>query len=169
LLIDDVTLLKADDVTLQIRFRGGATRTLSVPRPKPAWMTRQTSPEVVATIDRLLDAHTDEEIAKLLNERGLMSGTGKSFHALLVARIRNEYGLKDRYSRLRGRGYLNEREIAKRLHVKPCTIKIWRRAGLLSAHRYNDKGECLYERPGAAAPVKYQHQDKTRGRFAARP
>jgi hypothetical protein len=168
LLIADVTLLKADDVTLQIRFRGGATRTLSVPLPKPAWITRQTAPEVVATIDRLLDDHTDDEIAKLLNERGLMSGTGKRFHALRVARIRNEYGLKDRYSRLRGRGYLNEREIAKRLHVKPCTIKIWRRAGLLNAHRYNDKGECLFEKPGAGAPVKYKHQDKTRGRFAAR-
>lgn len=167
LLIEDVTLLKADDVTIQIRFRGGATRTLTVPLPKPAWVMRQTAPEVVAAIDRLIDEHTDNEIAERLNERGMTSGTGKPFHRHIVARIRDEYGLKDRYSRLRARGFLDQREIAKTLHVEPCTIKIWRRAGLLIAHRYNDKGECLFERPGPSAPVKYKHQDKTRGRLGA--
>ncbi len=166
LLIEDVTLLKTEVVTLQIRFRGGATRTLAVPLPKPAWMMRQTSPEVVAKIDRLLEDYTDAEIAALLNERGLTSGAGKPLHALIVARVRREYGLVDRYDRLRKRGLLDESEIAKRLHVEPCTIKVWRRAGLLVAHRYNDKGECLYERPAADAPTKYKHQDKTRGRRA---
>ncbi|MGH7436339.1 MAG: MerR family transcriptional regulator, partial [Polyangiaceae bacterium] len=77
------------------------------------------------------------------------------------------YDLKSRYMRLRARGLLDEAEIAKRLHVKPSTIKIWRRAGLLVAHRFDDKGQCLFERPGAGAPVKYKHQDKTRGRIAA--
>jgi len=167
LLVDDVTLLKADVISLQIRFKGGATRTLSVPLPRPAWMTRQTSPDVVAAIDRLLDDHTDDEIASLLNERGMTSGTGKRFRGHMVARIRDEYGLKDLHSRLRARGYLDEGQIAKRLHVKPCTIKIWRRAGLLKAHRYNDKGECLFDRPGADAPLKYKHQDKTRGKVSA--
>jgi DNA invertase Pin-like site-specific DNA recombinase len=167
LLIDDVTLLKGDVIIMQIRFKGGATRTLSVPLPKPAWMTRQTSPEVVAAIDRLIDVHTDGEIAKLLNERGLTSGTGKRFHQQMVARIRDEYALKSRYARLRARGFLNQHEIAKRLRVTPCTIKVWRRAGLLIAHRFDDRGQCLFERPGADAPVKYKHQDKTRGRIAA--
>jgi hypothetical protein len=85
----------------------------------------------------------------------------------MVARIRREYDLKNRHTRLRARGLLSEREIAKRLHVERCTIKIWRRAGLLAAHRFDDRGQCLYERPGAGAPVKYKHQDKTRGRTAA--
>lgn len=169
LLIDDVTLLKADDVTLQIRFRGGATRTLAVPLPRPSWMMRRTSPEVVDTVNRLLDDHTDAEIAKLLNDRGMTSGTGKPFHAHIVARIRDEYGLRDRHTRLRARGLLEEHEVARRLHVEPSTIKIWRRAGLLVAHRYNDKGSCLYERPGTDAPVKFQHQHKTRGRLAPSP
>jgi DNA invertase Pin-like site-specific DNA recombinase len=166
LLIDDVTLLKADDITMQVRFKGGATRTLSVPLPKPAWMTRQTSPEVVAMIDRLLDDHTDSEIANLLNDLGMTSGTGKRFSGPLVAKIRTQYRLKDRYCRLRARGYLDQHEIASRLHVKPCTVKIWRRAGLLKAHRYNDKGECLFEQPDADTPVKYKHQGKTRGKSA---
>jgi DNA invertase Pin-like site-specific DNA recombinase len=167
LLIEDVTLLKADDITVQVRFKGGATQTLSVPLPQPSWMKRQTPSEVVTTIDRLLDDHTDREIAELLNERGLTSGDGRRFHPTMVARIRVAHGLKNRYLRLRARGLLDEREIAKRLHVKRCTIKIWRRAGLLAAHRFDDRGQCLFERPGADAPVKYKHQDKTRGRVAA--
>jgi hypothetical protein len=166
LVLEDVTLLKADDVRLQIRFRGGAARTLTVPLPQPYWMMRRTSPDVIAAIDRLLDDHTDGEVAELLNERGMTSGTGQPFHRLIVARIRDEYDLTDRYSRLRARGLLEQHEIAKRLHVDVGTIRVWRRAGLLRAHRYNDKGECLYERPGADAPVKYRHQGKTRGRFA---
>jgi DNA invertase Pin-like site-specific DNA recombinase len=168
LLIEDVTLLKSgDSATVQIRFRGGATRTLSIPLPKPAWMSRQTSPEVIAAIDRLLDEHTDGEIASLLNERRMTSGTGKQFHRLMIARIRDEYGLRDRYSRLRARGFIDQQQLAKRLHVTTCTIKIWRRAGLLRAHSFNDKGECLFEPPGADTPVKYKHQDKTRGKVAA--
>jgi DNA invertase Pin-like site-specific DNA recombinase len=167
LLIEDVTLLKADEVTLQIRFKGGATRTLAVPLPKPAWMTRQTSPEVVAAIDDLLDHHTDGEIAKLLNERGLSSGSGKRFHLQIVARIRSQHGLKNRYSRLRARGFLDKRELAKRLHVKPETIIIWCRAGLLKAHRFDDRGQCLFEKPDADTPVKYKHQGKTRGRICS--
>lgn len=166
LLIEDVTLLKADDITVHIRFKGGVTRTLSLPLPQPAWMKRKTSPEVVTAIDGLLDHHTDGEIARLLNQRGLTSGEGKPFHLLMVARIREAYDLKTRYARLRSRGLLDESEIAKRLDVKPCTIKVWRRAGLLVAHRYDDKGQCLFERPGADAPMKYKHQHKTRGRSA---
>jgi DNA invertase Pin-like site-specific DNA recombinase len=167
LLIEDVTLLKADDITVNIRFKGGATRTLSVPLPRPAWMMRKTPPDVVTMIDRLLDEHTEGEIAELLNERGMTSGEGKRFHPMMVARICDSYALKSRYLRLRARGLLEEREIAKRLNVEPCTIKIWRRAGLLVAYRYDDKGQCLFERPGADAPVKYKHQDKTRGKLAA--
>jgi len=167
LLIEDITLLKAEDVTAHVRFKGGATRTLSVPLPKPAWVSRKTSSEVVTTIDRLIDNHTDNEIAQLLNDRGLMSGQGKRFLPTMVARIRKAYALKSRYLRLRARGFLDEREIARCLGVHRCTIKIWRRAGLLVAYPYDDKGQCLFERPGADAPVKYKHQDKSRGRLSA--
>jgi hypothetical protein len=167
LLIEDVTLLKADDVTVHVRFKGGATRTLSVPPAMPAWMLRRTSPEAVSTIDRLLDDYTDGEIAGLLNDRGLRSGEGKPFHHLIVARIRKEYELKNRYHRLRARGLLDQRELAEQLDVKPCTIKIWRRAGLLVGHRYDDRGQCLFEPPGAGAPMKYKHQGKSHRKFAA--
>jgi hypothetical protein len=57
--------------------------------------------------------------------------------------------------------------MAKCLEVAPDTVKIWRRAGLLAAHRYDDRGQCLFEPPGAGAPKKFRHQGKTRGRSVA--
>ncbi len=167
LLIADVTLLKGSDVTAQVRFAGGATHTLHVPLPKPAWMLRQTPPTIVAEVDRLLSDYTDGEAAEMLNGQGLTSGEGKRFHRTMVARIRAAYDLRSRYDRLRARGMMSLQEIARRLDVKPDTAKVWRRAGLLAAHRYDDRGQCLYERLGPDVPTKYKHQGKTRGRIAA--
>ena len=164
LLIEDVTLLKADQATLQIRFKGGATRTLTAPLPKPG---RPTPSEVVTMIDHLLDGHTDGEIATLLNQRGMRPGRGQRFHRLVVAKIRNAYGLKDRYARLRDRGLLDRHEIARELDLHPSTVNAWRRAGLLTAYHYNDKGECLFDPPGTDAPAKYKHRKKARGRLPA--
>jgi hypothetical protein len=59
---------------------------------------------------------------------------------------------------VRARDLLTVHEIAARLDVSATTAKIWRRAGLLKAHRYDDKGQCLFEQPGPEAPIKYQYQ-----------
>lgn len=55
-------------------------------------------------------------------------------------------------------------EIAKCLKVCKATVDEWRRAGLLKAYRYNDKGQYLFERPGIDSPKKFQHQNKTTGK-----
>jgi DNA invertase Pin-like site-specific DNA recombinase len=167
LLIEDVTLLKGPRVTAHVRFRGGAATTLSLPPTLASWQLRQTSPDVVAAIDKLLDDHTDEEIATILNQRGYKSGTAKSFRPWIVWRLRARYKLKSRYDRLRARGMLDKLELAKRLHVTPDTIKKWRRAGLLHSHAYNDKGECLFEPPGRDRPIKYKHKQRALRRRAA--
>jgi DNA invertase Pin-like site-specific DNA recombinase len=162
LLIADVTLLKGANLRAQVRFNGGATRTLHLSIPKSAWQMRMPAPSIVAEVDTLLDDHTEAEIAELLNQKGLTSGTGKRFHRLIVRRMRYDYGLKSRYKRLRARGLLTIPEMAKLLRVCNTTIKLWRRAGLLTAYRYDDKNQYLFERPGADAPVKNQRQEKTR-------
>jgi DNA invertase Pin-like site-specific DNA recombinase len=154
LLIEDVTLSKGPRVTAHVRFRGGAATTLTVPRALSAWELRQTNPEVVAEIDRLLNDHTDAPIAAILNKRGYQTGTGKTFSPWTVWRLRAEYKLRSRYDRLRATGMLDQVELAKRLGVCPDTIKVWRRAGLLRAHAYNDKGQHLFEPPGTDAPVR---------------
>ncbi len=164
LLIADVTLLKETGVRAQVRFNGGATHTLYLPLPQPAWMLRKTSATVVAEMDRLLEDHTDGEIAPLLNEQGLTSGDGKPFHRQMVRRLRTDYALRSRYDRLRERGLMTTGELAERLNVCTDTIKRWRRAGLLKAHQCDDKGDYLFEPPDADTPIKHQHQGKTTGR-----
>lgn len=158
LLIEDVTLSKGPQVTAQVRFRGGATTTLTVPRALAAWEMRQTNPEVLVEIDKLLDEHTDAGIATILNEHGYETGTGKAFSHWTVWRLRTEHKLRSRYDRLRAAGLLDQAELAKRLGVSPDTIKVWRRAGLLKAHAYNDKGQHLFEPPGDDVPVRKKHK-----------
>lgn len=156
LLIEDVTLIKRDEITAHVRFKGGATQTLSLPLPPSAWQMRQTPQQMVVKIDRLLDSHTDGQIASILNDRGHISGGGKAFNRFIVQRIRRKYGLKSRYQRLRDAGMLTIKEVADRLHVHEKTIKNWRDHGLLLAVPFNDKNECLYPHPGPNSPVKQQ-------------
>ena len=156
LLIEDVTLTKGAEINVGIRFRGGATQSLTVPRAQPAWQQRQTAPEVIAEIDALLDHHTAGQVAALLNERGCVSGWGKPFTTAIVKRLQREHGLKTRYDRLRAFGMLTDVELAAQLGIKTRTVPRWARNGLLRALAYNDKNECLYEHPGDDPPVKQQ-------------
>jgi hypothetical protein len=157
LLMEDVTLIKtADGLTTHLRFRGGATTTLTLARALNAWQLRETSTEIVALIDQLLDQHTDEGVATVLNARGYVSGTGRPFQGRIVQNIRREYQLRSRYERLRVRGMLSRDEIAGRLKVSAATVKVWGHHGLLPRYVCNDKGECLYEPPGPNAPIKMQ-------------
>lgn len=164
LLVADVTLSKGTDIVAGMRFRGGATRSLTLPLAPPAWQLHQTSAQIVAEIDALLDEHTEAQIARILNERGRVSGEGKSFHAVMVRRLRRDYGLKPRYDRLRERGLLTLAEIADELGVSTATVKRWRGHGLLAATPYNDKNECLYEHPGDKPPVKQPGRELSKRR-----
>ena len=154
LILEDVTLIKGTQITAHIRFKGGATRSLSLPVPPSAWQLYQTDPLVIKEVDRLLDQHTDDEIAAILNERDLRSGRGQPFNQRIIARIRSSYGLADRYSRLRASGMLTMQEMAKTLGVCNDMVKKWRRRGLLRAKAYNDRGQYLFEPPGEDAPVR---------------
>ncbi len=48
LLLEDVTLIQNGEITAHVRFKGGITKTLTVPLPLNAWQQRITSPEVVS-------------------------------------------------------------------------------------------------------------------------
>ena len=154
LLIEDVTLTRGEQIMVGIRFRGGATRSLSLPLAPPVWRIRQTPSEVVAQIDALREHHTDAQIADILNERGHLSGDGKRFHGHRVSDLARAYGLKSRYDRLREAGLLTSRQIADLLGIHVQTANIWRRHGLLRAHACNDNNDFLYEHPGDDPPVK---------------
>lgn len=157
LLIEDVTLLKTDEIHVHVRFRGGQKISLTVPIPPTAWAARQTAPETLALLDRLLDEHTDAEAAESLNRDGHRSGTGQAFTASIILHLRRDNNLPSHAERLRARGMLTLRETAERLGVHTRTVKDWRRAGFLVAHKANDKNEPLFEPPEPGDPRLVKH------------
>lgn len=167
LLLEDITLLRGEHITVHIRFKGGATKTLTLPLPCKSWQQWQTSPDVVEEINRLLDQHTYRQIAASLNERTMRSGQGKVFTSRIVAGIQRRHKLMPRYDRLRNAGLLTVDEIAAALGICPQRVAIWARHGLIRAHPYNDKNDCLYEPPGTHPPRKAQGVKLSRRRPAA--
>lgn len=152
LLIEDVTIVKTDQIHLHVRFRGGQTTSLAVPIPPMSWQERQTDPKTLSLLDRLLDDYTDAEVAQRLNEAGHRSGTGQPFSDRIVLHLRRNNNLSSHAERLRARGLLTLGEMAERLGVHVSTIKAWHRAGLLRSHKANDKNERLFEPPTPGDP-----------------
>ena len=148
LLVEDITLLSETEIHIHVRFRGGATSSLTLPLPKRLWQIRKTDPQVIVEIDALLDEHCDDEVAQCLNERGLLSATGQSFDATLVEILRRRYRLRSRDQRLREAGLKPLKKIAAELHVGIQKLHDWRATGLLqlTAHRVTGQ-RYLYEVP----------------------
>jgi DNA invertase Pin-like site-specific DNA recombinase len=159
LLLTDVTATRTGDlITAHVRLAGGQDHTITVPAPLPAADQRRTPAEVVSAIDTLLDQHTSGQIAGILNQQGLTSGTGEPFHHLIIDHIIRAYHLRSRRQRLRDTGMLTLAETAAAHSVHNHTIKAWRRAGIVTGTRYNDKGEFLYDPPDPGNPP---HRPKT--------
>ena len=133
-------------------LRGGQTTSLSVAIPPKAWQVRQTHPDTLAALDRLLDTHTDAQTADALNDAGHHSGEGKPFTARIVLEARRSNNLPSHADRLRAQGLLTTTEIATKLGVHPSTVKRWTKAGILNSHKANDKNERLYEPPSQGDP-----------------
>lgn len=147
LLIADVTLLKGADITAQVRFRGGMTKTLSAPARLPITSGVKTKPDLIEAVDRLLNDHEDDRvIAAILNEQGLKSGQGRAITFWIVRHIRRTYKLKTRYERLRAKGLLTSAELGRLLDISEHGVKARRRLGRVGGIAYNARS-CLYEAP----------------------
>jgi hypothetical protein len=154
LLIDDVTLVKAETITAHVRLSGGATRTLVLDRPRPIAQIRKFKPDLVAEIDRLLDHHCDREIAEILNQRGLLTWEGKPFTLKKIAFIRAAHKLASRYDRLRDRGMLTTREVAARFGVSETAVHEWGRQGLVRKCYSDSLSRGLWEIPPGQTILK---------------
>jgi hypothetical protein len=122
LLIEDVTLLRGDDLVVHVRLRGGDARSLHLARPKPAADLRKLDPVIAAEVDRLLDDHTDSEIAEALNAAGHQPPVGDQFTIWIIWKIRKAHGLESRFDRLRRQGMLTLAELTEKLGVHPQTV-----------------------------------------------
>jgi DNA invertase Pin-like site-specific DNA recombinase len=147
LLVEDVTLVKAEVITAHVRLRGGATRSLRLERPLPIAQIRKFKPELVAEVDRLLDRHCDREIADILNQRGCRTWEEKPFNLKKIAFIRTAYKLPSRYERLRHLGMLTTREVAARFGVSRTAVQQWGRQGLITQLYQDELKRGLWQLP----------------------
>ena len=153
LLIDDVTIVKTDQIHLHVRFRGGQTTSLTAPIPPMAGRPARPNPTRSPLLDRLLDDHTDAEAAdhaqrrrSPLRRRPSPSPPGSccTYAAATACPATLE--------RLRARGLLTLTEIAERLDVHHIHRQALAPAGLLIGHKANDKNEQLFEPPTPGDP-----------------
>jgi hypothetical protein len=180
--IEDVTLVKrpAEGITtIHVRFKGGRTETLATANPKSSAAMVKTPADIIAAVDELLNDHIYEDIARILDERGLQPGgsaradrAGRRFTAKHVRYIVHTYGLRSRFDRLRERGLLTPAEMASRLGISACTLKRWADHGLVARHAY-DGYHHLYEPPGSTpptpAPSRWDTLEKRAARLSAAP
>ena len=155
LIIEDVTLLRKQDIKVHIRFRGGDTTTLTLPPPLTAQEQFGTKPEVIAEIDRLLANHTYKEVISILNDRGHRTGMGNPFNSNSLSWVMYNHCLKSKKQRKRKAGFLTRKEMADELGLSYWRIKDMQSRGLFCAITVDDKGEWLFN------PIKEQ-SDKIR-------
>ena len=153
LLVEDVTLLKQRQLTAAVRFRGGATTTLTLPRPLTAQQQRVTHEDVRREMDAMLDEYTDAQVANLLNERGLRTGAGDDFDTEAVQWVRFSHKMKSLKARLLASGWLSRAQMASKLGVKRSTVGRLRRQGRIKGRICNDMGEWLYWPPDGNPPT----------------
>jgi hypothetical protein len=141
-------------VQLDVRFRGGMSKTLMLPRPLGYCEIHKQNPAMVAEMDRLLDDYNYADVARILNEKVFKTGDGFPLTSPAVGYIRTAYGLKSRNDRLRERGMVTMFEIAKTCGVSTNTISNWRRKGRIRALAINDRNQFFFEDPGPSRPNK---------------
>ncbi len=151
-LIEDVTVHKTDQILAHIRFKAGATQTMTVALPPPFARSRFTAPATLAALDRLLEEYTDEQVAEHLNQQGYRTFEGLLFTSMHVYQLRRHHGLADRYARLQAKGMLTAEELAPSYGVTAQTLWRWYRQGRIAGERYNDRGSCLFL-PKASQPL----------------
>jgi DNA invertase Pin-like site-specific DNA recombinase len=145
LLVTDVTLTKAhEQITMGVRFRGGATTTVCVPTPLTAWRKRQTHPHALARATALLETQTHAHAAEQLNAEGFTTGAGAPFDAAAIGWLARRWGLTTYRGHLQAAGYLTTSELAAQLGIGDSEVRRRRREGQLCGSRYNGKGAYLF-------------------------
>jgi len=96
---------------------------------------------------RLLDTHTELQVATLLNERGFRGDREILFTGYRVARIRDVYKLKSRRRRLLDQGFAPLNVLRRRFQVSQSTIRNWWLQGLLPRRYSGSKVRCLHGPP----------------------
>lgn len=136
LLIKDITIQKtpgSKQITLQVRWMGGACENLEVALPAKMSDRLRYSEEFIEQIRQLAKDHSDNEIASILNEKGVKSSKGESFNPSKVKWIR--YRGKIPSPILKKTGELTVREVTSKFGVTKGVVYYWINRKVLSSVR----------------------------------
>jgi len=158
LLIEDVTLVKRQNIQIHIRWKGGATTSLERPLPLSAPDLVRTPADTVELVRVLATEQTDAQIARTLNARWLRTGRKNRFTRLIVRHIRKAYGVHSYVEHLRSQGWLTAPEMAARMGVHSTTAKRFASEGVMHAVRADDRGFMLFE--PVLGPLPHAHPGK---------
>jgi len=165
LLLEDVTLKRGQDISVQVRFKGGATQELHLPLPVPVTISRRTNPEIIAELNRLLDQHSETEIAQILNQRGWHSSTGRPFTRTLIQGLRRAYRIKTRFARLQAQGLLTACQIEQMIGRRTNRAKYWLKAGVLKVVKLGQHYGYLYLKPTATELQRMSQRRRNDGKL----
>ncbi len=142
LLIEDVTLIRNKDrsINVDIRFKGGATESMQLPAPVKVQDLYQTDKEVVQLIDQLLEHYTFKEIAEILNKQEKKSGKGIPFNQCIVENICQRKQLSRPIERLLKKNNLfTISEVSKILKISKDMVRHYIRIGIIDKYDCNVK------------------------------
>ena len=154
LLIEDITIRKGERIRLDVRFRGGTSKTMMLPRPLSFCGSHKQDPAMVAEMDRLLENYNYADTARILNEKRFKTGDRLPVTTIAIGYVRKAYSLKTRFERLRERGLLTLSEMSQVCGVSTNTIGRWRQKSLVHAQAVNGGKQFLFENPGSNPPRK---------------
>src|SRR5258708_2356125 len=92
---------RLQQIQLDVRFRGGMSKTLMLPRPLSYCESHKQNPAMITEMDRLLGDYNYADVARILNEKGVITGDGLPLTSIAVGYVRKADGLKSRIDRLR--------------------------------------------------------------------
>jgi hypothetical protein len=148
-LIKDVCLTRAETtIGVAIRWRTEACTVLNIPRPKRSCEARRTDPAALVRLRALAADTSDGQIARILNQEGFRSGTGRTFTTNIVKQLRYGYSIAsgcpdqpgscaDGY---RADGRCSASIAAGLLNVTVSTIADWCQSGLLDGLQSTSHG-----------------------------
>jgi len=146
LLIEDVTIKNSGkNDTVNIRFKAGTSKTLSIEKKLPMCEVRKTRKDIVRQVDELTESYAPSEIADILNRKGYRGWDGNLFNLRTISRIIKTYGIKNRHERLRDRGCLSLVEKMEETGYTQKKIFKMRNEGKIKFYRVTDRIEYLYE------------------------
>ncbi|MCP3878781.1 MAG: recombinase family protein, partial [Sulfitobacter sp.] len=154
LLIEDVTLTRhGHHVDVAIRFKTGTLIHESVRIARSGQQPTDIGVDILQRIEHLSRQHTAGEIAKILNEAGVIHPTRGIFDTNAIVYLMKRFHIPSLKQRLTAAGFVAQQELAERCGVTEQTVLRWRRRGWIRARRYNDQPEYLYEPKFDALPL----------------